>query len=899
MGFSITAGKVRGIGLLFPVFAEATSGSADFRRYVPGLNYWIRLHQSGVTPISPATHRMSVELSDYRTANPKHQSRDHHAQPMVWLAISVATGVTADRFGGEWFDAFGVVSWWLFATIMLAVAAALYFARCTRLSAIVMLIGAGCLGGAWHDLHWNYLRFDELARYAKEVAEPVCFEAIAEKPSQWSPAPSATPLRAIPAEPRSEVEITITRLRNGSEWQDASGDVRLRVNGVLPDINPGDRLLVFGRLSKSTPALNPGQYDYAAADRAAGRHCEVFTQNPACVAVIDPASPFNPNTWLAAGGRWCQRQLARYVGFQQQPISQALLLGVRGELNDETMDAYMKTGTIHLLVVSGMHVALIAALVFALTSLTPLTQNMRLILTIALVIGYSTIVGWQPSVVRSTVLVVMMLVALSRFRQATTANCLAASAILVVAINPSELFRAGTQLSFLGVAAVVVAARWHFLNSQNDPIERMMASYFTSKQHLLAWLKQNFLQTLVASLAVLIVITPLVLFHFNIVSPSAFVLTPLAWIPMAIALISGLAICSFGFLFPPIAWLLGQLCGMCLVVSNFLIENAVHVPGSYFYSAGPALWWVLGFYGAMGIMAIVPGWQLTYKLQAALAMFWITFGLASSAWQHHPTEKLKCTMLAVGHGTCVVLELPSGETVLYDAGSLGSPQGTTNIVSSFLWSRGIKHIDAIVISHADVDHYNGIPGLLERFSVGKIFISPLMFDPWANQGELTAPNYLKEKIDAAGVPLEEVWMNDRLTVGDTQVTLEVLHPPQFGVPGRDNANSILLNIEYAGYRILLPGDLESPGIETVMADAPLDVDVLLAPHHGSNLSDPGGFGAWCTPQWVVLSGRYTADDTRLTTTSYRGVGAEIFHTAESGAVEFTINSAGILCESFR
>jgi competence protein ComEC len=837
---------------------------------------------------------MSVELSDYRSAN-----REHHAQPLLWLALAVATGIVADRFGGRWFDSFGVVSWWVSAVVAMFAAGAFYFGKRARLSACAMLIAAVCLGGAWHDLHWNYLQADELARYATEVAEPVCFEAIADKPSRWSPAASATPLRAIPAEPRSEVEVRITRLRNGNQWQTASGMIRLRVNGVLPDINPGDKLLVFGRLAKSTPPLNPGQYDYAAAERAAGRHCEVFTQTPACVTLIDPASPLSPNTWLAAGGRWCQRQLARYVGFEQQPISQALLLGVRGELDDETMDAYMKTGTIHLLVVSGMHVGLLATVMFFLTGLAPLSQNMRLVLTVALVVGYSTIVGWQPSVVRSTVLVVMTLLALSRFRQATTANCLAASAILVMAINPSELFRAGTQLSFLGVAAVVASARWFALHHQNDPLERMMASYFTWQQNLLAWFRLKNWQAFVASLAVLIVITPLVLFHFNIVSPSAFALTPLAWIPMAVALMSGLAICSFGFLFPPIAWLLGQLCGLCLMASNALIENAVHIPGSYFYSAGPALWWVLGFYGGMGLMAILPGWQLSHKFQATLAMLWIAVGLFASAWQHQPTDELKCSILAVGHGTCVVLELPSGETLLYDAGSLGSPQGTTNIVSGFLWSRGIKHIDALIISHADVDHYNGVPGLLERFSVGKIFISPLMFDPWANQGDLTAPNFLKEKIEAAGVPLEEVWMNDRLRVADTKVTLEVLHPPRFGVPGRDNANSILLNVEFAGYRILLPGDLESPGIETVIAESPLDVDVLMAPHHGSRHSDPPGFAAWCTPDWVVLSGRYTADDTRVTTTSYRGVGAEIFHTAESGVVEFTVSPAGIYCQSFR
>jgi competence protein ComEC len=325
----------------------------------------------------------------------------------------------------------------------------------------------------------------------------------------------------------------------------------------------------------------------------------------------------------------------------------------------------------------------------------------------------------------------------------------------------------------------------------------------------------------------------------------------------------------------------------------------VHVPFSYFYTAGPALWWVLVFYGALGTMAVVPGWRLVWKWQAAMAALWIAVGLLSSAWQHQPDVELKCSVLAVGHGTCVVLQFPSGETLLYDAGSLGSPQGTTNLISSYLWSQGIRHIDGIVISHADVDHYNALPGLLERFGVGTIYVSPLMFDPWATTGQLTAPNFLKETIDAAGVPMKEVWMNDRLRVADERVNIEVLHPPRFGVPGRDNANSILLAIEFEGHRILLPGDLESPGIETVIAEPPLDVEILLAPHHGSNFSDPPGFAAWCTPEWVVLSGRYTARDTRVTTTSYREAGAEIFHTAESGAVQFTVNFRGITCEPFR
>ncbi|MDZ4657347.1 MAG: ComEC/Rec2 family competence protein [Bythopirellula sp.] len=831
---------------------------------------------------------MSVEFSEFRV-----RSSTLAAQPLLLVAVAVALGIVADRFGGEWLAGFSVVSWWIAALCATFVSHLLFHRHWLRTSLVALLFAFLFVGGAWHDLHWNYWRNDELARYATDLTEPVCIKAVATQPSQWTPAPAATPLRAIPAEPRSEVEVRITRIRNGTNWQTATGAVRLRVNGVLPDITPGDQLLVFARLSQLTPALNPGQYDYAAAERAAGRHCELFTQSPACVSVIESANSFSPEKWLASAGRWCQQQLARYVGFEQQPISQALLLGVRGELDDETMDAFMKTGTIHLLVVSGMHVGLIAGVVWMLTGLLPMSHSMRLGVTICLVVIYAAVVGWQPSVVRSTVLVLMTLIALAGFRQASATNCLAVAALAVLAMNPTELFRAGTQLSFLGVATVMGVAVWLWPHRQPDPLERMIQSYMPWQAATARWIADRCLVVLLGSTAVWCIASPLVLYHFHIISPSATPLTFLAWPAMAVALMAGLAICTVGFLFAPLAWLLGQLCGACMLLSDWLIEWGSQWPASYFYNAGPTLWWVLVFYGALGLMAVVPSVRPSWKTQATLAMLWIAVGLIAAAWNHRPAGELRCTFVAVGHGTCAVLEFPSGETLLYDAGSLGSPQGTTNVVASFLWSRGITHIDAIVISHADVDHYNGVPGLLERFAVGKIYISPLMFDPWATGGELTAPNFLKEKIDAAGVPLEEVWMNDHLSVGDERVNIEVLHPPRAGVPGRDNANSILLAIEFAGHKILLPGDLESPGIETVMAEAPLDVDVLLAPHHGSNKSDPPGFAAWSTPEWVILSGRYSPDETRFTTTSYRDAGAEILHTATSGAVEFTLSSAGI------
>jgi competence protein ComEC len=105
--------------------------------------------------------------------------------------------------------------------------------------------------------------------------------------------------------------------------------------------------------------------------------------------------------------------------------------------------------------------------------------------------------------------------------------------------------------------------------------------------------------------------------------------------------------------------------------------------------------------------------------------------------------------------------------------------------------------------------------------------------------------------------------------------------------GCDNANSVTLGVEYAGRRILLPGDLESPGIDDVMAEAPYDCDVLLAPHHGSRRSDPPGFSAWSKPEWVVLSGgggELAAPVIR----TYEEAGARVLVTNEVGAVRFKV-----------
>jgi competence protein ComEC len=146
---------------------------------------------------------------------------------------------------------------------------------------------------------------------------------------------------------------------------------------------------------------------------------------------------------------------------------------------------------------------------------------------------------------------------------------------------------------------------------------------------------------------------------------------------------------------------------------------------------------------------------------------------------------------------------------------------------------------------------------------------------------------LQDAIARWRIETREVFAGDWLTAGEG-CTIEVFHPPRRGYLANDNANSLTLAVECHGRRILLPGDLSSPGLEALLAEEPWDCDVLMAPHHGSRQSDPPGLAEWCRPEYVVISGsnRYDVDETSRT---YRAAGAWTLHTARTGAVTVWID----------
>lgn len=804
------------------------------------------------------------------------EARQAKYHPLVIVLVAVCAGILADHRWG-----------WPLATCWTVSAAAwagwlvLWRRGWSKASCLALLVSVAGLAAAWHHCRWYLFAEGDLGAFARMTAQPACIEAIALRTPEPLRAPPPDPMRGGWQGDRTRVELAAVAIRDGSRWRPIAGQTRLTVEGHLLGVHVRDRLRVFAQLAALSPPDNPGQFDVAAYERIDRRRCRLWAESPDCVTVIRPAGRWAPARWLETIRLGADRFLREYLAPESYGLATALLLGIREELGGEGIDPYMETGTIHILSISGLHVGIIAGTILWLVRRLASSRRRALWTVAGVTTLYTLLTGAQPPAVRALVLVLLVSWANYLYRPSLPLNSLAAAALVVLAINPAHLFSIGVQLSFLGVVGVVyVAPQWFGATERNASLERLIQE----SRGWGAWALRNTWRNLrdvtVASAVIWSLTLPLVMARFHLFNPVAVALTTLLWPLVPVAMISGFGVIGLGWLCPPLAWALRWLCDGSLWLIDELVRKGRDMPGSHAWVPGPSEWWLWGFYGGLAVLAFPP-LRPPRRWCLALLALWSGIGFSRHLLPAS-RERLEATILSVGHGLAVVLCLPDGATMLYDAGDLTFPGGSAQTIAACLWEKGITHVDAVVLSHGDADHYNALPGLLERFSVGAIYVSPVMFVAVDEPG-LRA---LHEAIARSRVPLREIAAGDRLRAG-ADCLLEVLHPPRRGVLGSDNANSIVLAVEYLGRRLLLPADLDSPGMEDVTAEEPWTCDVLLAPHHGSWQSNQARLAAWSRPRWVVVSGdRRVAPQTALD--AYRALGSRVLHTGTDGAVRVEI-----------
>lgn len=799
--------------------------------------------------------------------------------PAVPVLIAVSAGIVAD-----WSLSWNAVVWIGLATCCAMTWIVLFLRRADRLGAAILLCACGCAGAAMHHIQWSLVEADALLSYATDQPRPVHLLATVDTAPVVIPAEQSDFPTAIPPRDRSVGTLrAIALINDGVDGIriPVSGRVRLDVQGVLPQLSRGTEVEIWGTLAQPSVARNPGGFDFRMFLREQSVYTLIRCQFPEAVQVR--SAPMN--SWLPDVSTWqavIAKRLRQHLNPHNGPLAIALLLGPRTDISPEMKQAFLHSGTVHFLAISGINVAILVLFLWPLTRLTRLPKTARLIVLAVCVAGYVMITDIDPPVLRAAILVWATLLSLVSGRPTAPMNLLAVAGLIILVANPHDLFQVGAQLSFLAILALhwLLSLRWIFSTAPEDPFEEVTERWWQSR---LRTIRQGIWDAFLTTCAVWIFTTPLVLARFHLISPVGFLVNILLPFWVTIMLWLGYVCLLAAVVCPPLLLLTCPFFDWSLTVFAAVVHYAAEIPWGHFKLLGPTDAWLSIFYAL--IMGAGSG-LLRDRWQAwswRLILVWCVGGLAWGALPQSQ-QRLRCTILSVGHGAAVLIELPNQQTILYDGGSLEDAKRARLAIESALIARGKVRLDAVIISHADIDHFNALPGLLENLAVREVLVSPTFLD----FRQLSVRKMCEASI-AAGVPIKLVWSDDKLR-SDPDVELEILQPPAKGFGPDDNTNSLVLSIRYAGRGLLLTGDLEKIGLQSLLQRPPRAHDILLAPHHGSLKANPPDLARWVAPRWVVVSGGGDASFEKLR--PHYGDGVTLLSTTRQGAVTIEINPQG-------
>lgn len=659
---------------------------------------------------------------------------------------------------------------------------------------------------------------------------------------------------------------------------------RIRVYKYLKDGEPtpawryGDILELPLRLKPIRNSGNPGAFDaeryfafrhiYWSANVAAGYPVRVEQGNcgSAWQACIFRARTFllHRITYLSAGDYYLETMLG------------ALLLGENSRLEEADTEAYRRTGTYHALVISGLHVSLLASACFALLRLFPISKQQAHLLTALAMLLYALLCGVAAPVSRAATGYLLYAASKLFYRRGRPINLLAAVAIIFLFVDPSQLYEASFQLSFLAVLTLAsLAAPW-LENSTNLWREalrgllgkdmhsmawgvgrRMLELQLTAQTlHLLTGLPQTWatralagltwglcwLADLLATSALLLVglALPMVLYFHRLSFAS---LT--ANLPVVILLSLTIPLGFLGLLIGPVLapvlrWLL--LAARASVDWHLSWDLAVRLPD-------PPFWLTASLSVALMLTAWLAHRRSRWVLASALLSlgFFLTLAL-SPHWQSPRLRAghLELTAVDVGQGDSLFLATPAGHLAVLDGGGSISQRSDPGekAVSPYLWRRGVSRLDTLIASHGDLDHIGGLLALRENFRPRELWVSAQIRGPRWEQ--------LRDAALRHGARIRYLAAGDTLQLGE--VAVETLWPPRAATIEKSNLASLVLLLQHGAHSFLLTGDIEA-SVERQLLENPhlQHIDVLKVAHHGSRTSSSPEFLERTQPTLAIAS----------------------------------------------
>ncbi len=659
--------------------------------------------------------------------------------------------------------------------------------------------------------------------------------------------------------------------------QKVSTKLLVRFQDLQP-LQYGKHLTLTGILRQPQSQRNPGGFDYQA--YLARQKVTGIIEHQG-VLKIGKQSGFLPLRWIEALRLKTERIIdSTYSGLGPSPTNtsgletpptrlsaqllKGVLLGKRSDLPTETLDIFRNSGTFHVLAVSGLHVGLVAMICYFGLSIIqiPITtlripKKIISLLTIIAVLIYACLVGFRPSVFRATLMAILFLFATIIERDTDIYNLLAVAALVLLLINPTQVWDVGFQLSFVAVASIVylVPKMERPLRKLWEPPESVDVPTIVSYKNIaMKWLILSYLVTFAAQLGT----GPLIAYHFYRAYPLGIIVGPFAVGLVSLIVGVGMVSVCIGFI-----WL--SLAKLLALVNHAIIFIFLELIGIFGQK-----WGIMKFAPTFGIIvvyiAIILGithWRRAYKHWRTASLIALSV-LAIWVWDsalHEKGRLLEVITLDVGQGDAAIVRLPDRRTILIDGGiqhiyfdkkknrQVDYDVGE-RIIEPYLDANSIRQLDMVVLTHPDLDHGGGLGHILQNYKVKHILgISDMALDSQTHQR-------LRSIAKERNTPYSFRYKSEiELT---TDVKLNLLHPideASTNLMDEDkNDDSLVLKISYGEIDILFTGDIETNAeMRLIKSQQNLRSEVLKVPHHGSRSSSSARFLDMVQPKYAIFS----------------------------------------------
>ncbi|MFC2158901.1 DNA internalization-related competence protein ComEC/Rec2 [Acidobacteriota bacterium] len=676
---------------------------------------------------------------------------------------------------------------------------------------------------------------------------------------------------------RDYLFIQSQNIRGQNREDSLRGRLRISVEhsdgtAVVRRLLPGDRIRISAKLSDSPGFRN---FDGSPSDRAReiqGIHANGYTKSPLLVEKLADGSALSPLRWIGLLRRTLQDRIQKiYPGLDRDSISkhgsvvEALLLGARDRIPAPFLQKLQDSGLFHLFAISGAHIGILSFMLFWLLRLVQIPHRMSYTILLFFLIFYAFLVEGRPSVLRATTMACAYLLGKIFWKDTNLLNTLSISAFFLLLLNPMNLFSLGFQLTFCATLSIILfyPRVMKYLPSIPLRISELLALSFTAQ----------------------IGVMPLVAQAFNRVTFSSILLN-IAAIPLVgVIMGGGYLLLVMGFLSMEIAKIAGSGLGLLIDLMEHISSIPEHISFLSIRVPTPSTWILLGFYVSV-LLFLLPR-KFKFQRICSILCFTVFFLILILHPFRDKPEHLRMTLLDVGQGESILVEFPnrSGTTMLIDGG--GFPRGDYDVgervVSRFLWNKGIKHIDYLVLTHAHPDHLLGLISVARNFSIGEFWEArqPRNLEAYSNLVSTLSPTTLK-KLVLSG-------LNENIS----GVRLQV-HHPSFSSFEDDkvlNDHSIVLDIQYGQTSFLLTGDIGKEIEERLtQSNGEMKSQVLKSPHHGSRTSSTEGFLEAVSPEIIIISVGYNnlyGHPAPEILKRYEKRGASVYRTDRHGAIEIS------------